>query len=145
MSDKLKPQIVVHALADACAALEAACEYNIDITLVSPPGAAAFGGPAWFREVADQAREAVPGASFDSVLDCAAAAGHAMAAIREGVPAIGFDGPDDVRDKLRDIASQSGCAVVEIDYQRALDLDQYADPAAACREWLALKLAEKAC
>lgn len=142
MSENLKPQIVVYALADARAALLAAIEHNIEITLVSPAGAAAYGGPAWFREVVAQARDAVPGATFDSVLDCASEAGHALAAIRDGVQAVCFDGPDDVGNKIRDIADRSGCAIVEIDYTHALDLNHCADAAAACREWLGMKLAE---
>ncbi len=144
MSDKSKPQIVVYALADARAALQAAAACDTPITLVSPAGAAAYGGPAWFREVVAQAHDAVPDAAFDSVLDCASEAGHALAAIREGVPAICFDGPNDVRDKIHDIAAQSGCAITEIDYERALDLDQCDDATAACRDWLAMKLAENA-
>jgi hypothetical protein len=136
VSDKSKPQIVVYALADALAALQAAAERNIDITLVSPAGATAYGGPAWFRELVSQAREAVPSATFDSVLDCGTEAGHALAAIRTGVEAICFSGPDDVRSKIQDIATQSGCAVAEIDYARALDLNECADPVATCRAWL---------
>lgn len=136
-ADGPRPQIVVYALADACAALAAAVALDVAVTLVSPPGAAAFAGPGWFRELAAQARDAVPGARFDSVLDCGGAAGHALAAIREGVAAISFDGPDTVRAKIADIAAQAGCALVDIDYETALDLDGVADAAAACREWLA--------
>lgn len=142
MSDRLKPQIVVYALADACAALQAAAEKNIEITLVSPAGAAGFAGPGWFRELVAQARDAVPGAAFDSVLDCAGEAGLALAAVREGVQAIRFDGPSDVRTKVGDIAVQSGCALIEIDYAHALDLDQCTDAPTYCRDWLAAKIAE---
>ena len=144
MSDKSKPQIVVYALADARAALQAAADCDIAVTLVSPAGAAAFGGPAWFRELMVQAGEAVPGATFDGVLDCASEAGHALAAIREGVGAICFEGPDDVRAKIQDIATQAGCAVVAIDYENALDLNECADAVATCRAWLAAKAAENA-
>lgn len=140
MSDKLKPQIVVYALADARAALQAAKECDIAITLVSPAGAGGFGGPAWFCELIAQAHDAVPGAKFDSVFDCADSPGDAMAAIREGVPAVRFDGPDEVRNKLKDIAAQSGSALAEIDYARALDLNECADPLTTCRDWLAAKL-----
>lgn len=135
--DHPKPQIVVYSLADARAALQAAAERNVKITLVSPAGAAAYGGPAWFHELMTQAGDAVPDATFDSVLDCATEAGHALAAIRADVPAIAFDGPDDVRHKIQDIARQSGCAIIEIDYNRALDLNDCADAATACRNWLA--------
>ena len=131
------PQIVIYALADARAALQAATERGVTVTLVSPAGAAAYGGPAWFRELVAQARDAVPEAVFDSVLDCAADAGYAMAAIREGVPAICFSGPEEVHRKIRDIAAQGGCAVVVIDYQQALDLLDRDDALSACRDWLA--------
>ena len=142
MSDNLKPQIVVYALADARAALAAAAECGTSITLVSPAGAAAFGGPAWFRELMAQAHDAVPAAAFDSVLDCASEAGLAMAAIREGVDAICIDGPSDVRAKIQDIATQSGCAIVAIDYGHALDLLDCDDALSACRNYLATNLAE---
>ncbi len=142
MPESPRPQIVVYASADACAALEAAADCGIAVTLVSPAGAAATGGPAWFRDVMVQARTAVPQAKFDGVLDCADNAGHALAAIRTGVAAICFDGPEEVAVKIADIAAQAGCSLVAIDYQRALDLDHCADAAAACRHWLAQKTAE---
>lgn len=146
MSDELRPQIVVYALPDACAALAAAAEHNLRITLVSPAGAAAFAGPGWFRALVTQASAAVPQANFDTILDCAGDAGLAMAAMREGVSALCFDGPNDVRAKIEDIAAQSGCVVTRIDYEKALDLDTCQDAAAACRDWLeqylAMKMAE---
>lgn len=142
MTDTLKPQIVVYALADAIAALQAAEQLDIAVTLVSPTGAAAFGGPAWFCELMAHAHDAVPGATFDSVFDSATEVGDALAAIREGAPAISFDGPDDVRGKIAEIASRSGSALAEIVYARALDLNECADPAAACRTWLAAQLSE---
>lgn len=141
--DKTPPQIVVYALADAVAALEAATACGVKITLVSPASAAASAGPAWFRALVEQAREAVQAAAFDSVLDCATEAGHALAALREGLQAVSFSGPEDVRAKIEDIAHQSGSTVVNIDYDAALDLNQCDDAAAACRDWLALKMAEK--
>ncbi|NNE83612.1 MAG: hypothetical protein HKN28_06545 [Alphaproteobacteria bacterium] len=136
MSDELRPQIVVYALPDACAALQAAAAHDLHITLVSPAGAAAFAGPGWFRALVAQASAAVPQADFDAILDCAGSAGLAMAAMREGVAAICFDGPADVRAKIEDMAAQSGCVVAMIDYDQALDLDRCEDAAAACGDWL---------
>jgi len=141
VGENTKPQIVVYALADACAALEAAAARDIAVTLVSPAGAAAFAGPGWFREVVAQAAAAVPDAAFDHVLDCADDAGHAMAAIRDGATAIRFEGPAAVRRKIKDIAAQSGCALADIDYDRALDLDNCDNAVRACGDWLALNLA----
>jgi hypothetical protein len=142
VSDELRPQIVVYALPDARAALQAAAQHDLQITLVSPAGAAGFAGPGWFRALVTQAGAAVPQASFDAILDCNGDAGLAMAAMREGVAAICFDGPNEVRAKIEDIAAQSGCVVRMIDYQTALDLDQCPDAATACGDWLAMKMAE---
>ncbi len=137
MTDMARPQIVVYALTDAYAALQAAAEQNIEVTLVSPAGAAGFAGPGWFRELVGQARNAMPDVAFDSVLDCANEAGIALAVIRDGIEAICFDGPNGVRSKIEDIAAQAGCALVNIDYQHALDLDQCTDAPTTCRKWLA--------
>ena len=142
VANKSTPQIVIYALADARDALEAAAACNIQITLVSPAGAAGFAGPAWFREVVTQAGDAVPTATFDAVLDCAADAGYAMAAMRDGATAICFEGPQDVRAKIQDVAAQSGCMIATIDYEHALDLEDSDDALRACRDWLALKTAE---
>ena len=142
VTDKSTPQIVIYALADACAALAAAAACNTEITLVSPAGAAAFAGPAWFREVVTQAGDAGPAANFDSVLDCASDAGYAMAAIRDGATAICLAGPPEACAKIQDIAAQSGCRIATIDYEEALDLDHSEDAARVCRDWLTLKIAD---
>lgn len=142
MVDTMRPQIVIHGLADAVAALEAARALDVEIILLSAPGAAAFAGPAWFREVVTQAGAAVPEARCEAVLDCGDAPGHALAALREGVTAIAFDGSTDAAMKIRAIAEQLGCRVIDIDYARAFDLGASDDPAAACRAWLAREIGE---
>ena len=54
------------------------------VTLLSAPGAAGFAGCLWWRELVAQARDEFPDAVLNDVLDCAAAPGHAMAALRVG-------------------------------------------------------------
>jgi len=141
-ADKAMPQIIVHSLAEAVAALEAAQALAMTVTLVSPAGAAAVAGPAWFAALLGEARRAVPGASFRGVLDCADAAGYALAALRHGVPAIAFDGAPDAAAKLRDIAVQCGAEIIAVDFATALDLRGHSDAAAACRTWLAGRVTE---
>ncbi len=135
------PQIVVHALADAIAVLRVADQANMPVMLVSAPGAAGFAGPAWFRDMAAAAHTEVPRARFTAVLDCADAPGNALAAIREGVPAIHVDLPDDSLHKITEIAAQAGVEIVSINYSTAFDMlanHPGNNPEIACREWLNL-------
>lgn len=83
----LPPAVVVHGLADACAALSP----GLPVTLLSGPGAGAYAGALWWREVVAQARAAHPATPCADILDCADAPGRAMAAIRAGQAIIVLD------------------------------------------------------
>ncbi len=76
----LHPAVVVHGLADA----EAALAIGRPVTLLSAHGAALYAGCLWWREMVAHARAAHPGVSVIDILDCADAAGRALAAIRAG-------------------------------------------------------------
>ena len=131
----LPPAIVIHSLAHATAALAAADELGVPVTLISAPDAAAYAGPGWFRAVAEQACAAHPGVEVTAVLDCGDMTGHALAALREGVVAIRFAG--DTSGKIEDIAGQYGALVIA-GRPEALDLANVAerDMMAACKAWL---------
>ncbi len=131
------PTVVVHARAHAVAALEHAREHDRPVLLLSAPGAVQSGGAAWWRELVRQARAAEPDARAVAVLDCADAPGMALAAIREGVEAISLDVEDAVRDRVAEIAEQSGVALVRVDRTEALDLARADDPQAACENLFA--------
>jgi hypothetical protein len=109
------------------------------VTLLSAPGAAAYAGAGWFRAVTEQAAAQFPDVQMTPILDCAAAAGDALAALREGVQVIRFSGGQRVNDKLFDIAQQLGASVITR-RPRALDLGnaeaEGVELAAACRDWL---------
>ncbi len=131
----LPPAFVIHSLAHATAALAAADGLGVPVTLLSAPAAAAYAGPGWFRAVTGQAGAAHPGVAVTAVLDCGDMSGHALAALREGVMAIRFDG--DTAGKIADIAGQYGALVVA-ERPEALDLAAIAgrDMMAACTTWL---------
>lgn len=105
--------------------------------LLSAPQAAGTVGPGWFQAVTDEARAAFPDAEATAMLDCGDRAGHALAALRQGIPHIRFDGR--TADKIADIAGQLGAAV---SVARPDSLDLYALELrgealeAACRNWL---------
>ena len=116
------PVIVIHSLAHAVAALNAAAEARRPIALASAPDAGVYAGPAWFREIMEAARQAVPEARFTAILDCGDDAGAAMAAIRAGVEAIVFIGRTDVAVRLADIAAQAGARLLTARPAAILDL-----------------------
>ena len=78
----LHPAVIVHGLADATHVLA----LGLPVTLLSAPGAAGFAGCLWWRAVVEAARAAHPDTGGMDILDCADAAGAAMAALRSGIP-----------------------------------------------------------
>lgn len=129
-------RIVVHGLAHALAAAEAAASLGVPVTIVSAPGAAGYAGPLWFAAVIAAARSRFPAAEIGAVLDCGADAGRALAALRAGATRIGLRAPPRVAAKIASIARASG-AKIERARSRALDLGQVGDIRAAARLWLA--------
>jgi hypothetical protein len=116
------PVVVVHSLAQAVAALNAAAERDRALVLASAPDAGIYAGPGWWKALVEAAGEAVPRARFSAILDCGGDAGAAMAAIRAGVEAIVFTGRTDVAARLADIAAQSGLGFHTGRPAHALDL-----------------------
>jgi len=133
----LPPAIVIHGLAHATAALAAAAELSVPVTLISAPSAAGYVGPAWFRAVVEQARAGHPKVDVTAVLDCGDMPGDALAALRDGAAIIRFSG--DTAAKIADIAAQCGALVIA-ERPQALDLAEVErsrrDIGRACREWL---------
>lgn len=80
------PAVVVHALDQAEAALQAAGPRGV--LLLSAPGAGGFAGPGWFLALAAEARRRHPAVPCVAALDCADAPGSALAALRAGVRVI---------------------------------------------------------
>jgi fructose/tagatose bisphosphate aldolase len=128
--------ILVHSLDDARTAMAAAADLGVPLILATAPGAAAFLGPAWFREMTAIAVRDYPRVRLTAVLDCGDKAGHVLAALSAGVQSVRFTGRKTVAAKLAEIAAAQGGEVVT-GRLRALDLLNERDPEAACRKWLA--------
>ena len=128
--------IVIHSLAHAVAALEAAEEARLSITLLSPPDFATYGGAGFFNAIVRRARAKVPAAKSEAVLDCGDAPGLALGALRAGTEAVRFGGRPAVRKKIAEIAAAHGAHLLTV-RPRALDLLDAADARAACLAWLA--------
>ena len=127
--------VLFHSLAHADAALAAAADLGVRVTLRTAPGAAAYAGAGHLAAIVARATAEHAGVRFEAVIDCGADAGTAMAALRAGWREIGFTGRDDVRAKLADMAGQMGARLAG-EAPEALDLLDVADAGAACREYL---------
>jgi hypothetical protein len=110
-------------------------ELERPVTLASPPGAAAYTGALWFREVVKQAEREVPDAEVSSILDCADKPGLVMAAFRQGVLRVRFTGSDEAAEKLQAMADAESLHLITGPLE-ALDLLDEKDRATACRDWL---------
>jgi len=127
--------VIVHDVAQARAALGAAAELGVPITIISPPAAARYQGVGYFAALIEAARRAVPGAAATAVLDCGDAPGLALAALRHGIDAVRVEAPARVRARVAEVAAQTGGAVLGRRVE-ALDLATAGEPLAACRAWL---------
>lgn len=104
------PAMVVHGRGHAAWALSIAA--GRPVLLVSAPGAGLNAGPGWFKAVLDQAAAAHPGAPFHAVLDCAAAPGAALAALRAGFKLVVFDLPHPAAASVLGAAAEAGAEVL---------------------------------
>ena len=116
------PAIVVHSLAHAVAALQAAAAVGRDIVLLSAANAGIYAGAGWWRAVVEAARAAEPAAKCGAILDCGDDAGAAQAALRAGIEAVIFTGRADVADRLAAIAEARAARLLTARLRPALDL-----------------------
>jgi DNA-binding transcriptional LysR family regulator len=127
--------VLVHEIADARAALAAARELRVSVTLVSAPSGAAALGPGWWHAAVGRVRAEYPEVVCTAILDCGARADLVQAALRIGLRDLCFRGAGPVARKLADIAGRLG-ATLHRRPRKALDLTAVADRHAACRAWL---------
>lgn len=131
----LPPAVRVHGIDEGRTALSVARHLGLDVTLASAPGAAGHAGAGWWVALAAALRAEFPEVPFVPVLDCGEAPGHVLAAIRMGCSDIAFSGPDDVTDRLSDIAAQVG-ARIHPPVAEALDLRGVRRSRDAVTAWL---------
>ena len=107
------PQIAVHDLAQARAALAAATRLGVAVRLRSAPDAAGYAGVGYLKALGD-------GLGHELLIDCGDDAGLVMAALRTGCRRLAFSGPDEIAAKLGDMAEQLGA---EFHHERAIPTD----------------------
>ena len=140
-----RPAIVVHDLDQAIGALRAAAAAGVPVTLWSTPGAASYAGLGFLRAVFEQAREAVPEADHDAVVDCRGSAVLAHEALSRGFAHVAFTGRGAMRKTLQAIADEQGVPLITTGPARGtLDLVHSADPERDSAAYLAKGHARRA-
>ncbi|MCB9959142.1 MAG: hypothetical protein H6843_11120 [Rhodospirillaceae bacterium] len=129
--DRLDGAVAVDGLAGACAAAEAARSAGRAVHLIPAAGPAV--GPGWWRAVCRRAAAAVPGADIRPVYDAGAVPGLVMAALRTGIPAVLYTGPEIAA--LRGLAGAHGTTLYRA-LGPCLKLDPRRRPVAAVTAWL---------
>ena len=130
-------RIVVHSLEQARAAIGAAAELGVPLTLTSAVGAGGYVGPLWFKALIDAARADHPAVNLTAVLDCADEAGTALGALRAGFTCVRFTGPAELRARIAAIAAERGATIDAEPAPDQLDLLDVPDPRGAARAFLA--------
>ena len=130
-------RIIVHSLADALAALEAAGGLGQKAILASAAGAGCYAGPLWFKILIEEARAKFPSVEVIAILDCADEPGMVLAALRHGLKYLRFTGSAEALARLQDIAQAQDATIETGPAPPALDLLDREDALAACRAYLA--------
>ena len=105
-----RKSVTVYGLEHAVSAARVAAEAGVAIYLISGEAAAAHAGPAWFRSLLEETRKQAPDGDVEGALDCDDFTGYALAAIREGLSTIIYDGT--ANDAVDDIARQCNVTVL---------------------------------
>ena len=133
--DRRGKVIVVHSIEQARAAVAAAAALGVPVTLASGPGAGAYLGPLWFRELIDLAADGFPEVAVEAVLDCGDRPGLVLAALQAGLKQVRFSGSRAMAARLGEIAAARGARVITRRLA-GLDLLDRPDLEAACHAWL---------
>lgn len=133
MSDR---PIIVHSLEDAKAALGVAAELGVPLTVQSAPGAGRYLGASVFRDMIDEAAGPTPPVAVTCVFDCGDDPGLALGALRIGLKVIRTSVTGEAKDRIAEIAAQTGARLDKNDSSPVLDLLELEDKETALRTWL---------
>ncbi len=128
--------IIIHSLEDAKAALAIAAELGVPVTLRSAPGAGRYLGASVFRDMVDVAAGSAPPVTVTTIFDCGDDPGLALGALRLGLKVIRTSITGDAKDRIAEIAAQTGARLDEDISMPVLDLLPTKNKEAALRSWL---------
>jgi len=104
--------IIFHNLRQAECGLEAAVDLSRQVTLLTAPGAAQYGGPEYYWAMVQAAQARYPQAKATAFLNCGNDSALAQMALQIGWRQLVLLGRESVRTKIRQIAQAYGGEVV---------------------------------
>ncbi len=125
--DDAGPAFIVHNADHVRSVLAASERSGRAVTLVTPPRGAAYLGLPYLKDMIALAGADHPGVDFDTVLDAGDDAAIAHAALAIGWPVVVFQGTENVRTKLAEIAGHTGGKLIAAP-PAAHDLQNVANP-----------------
>jgi len=128
--------LICHDRGHIEAALAAAATHDRPVLLLTPEGAAGYGGPGYFQALFANALARQPVAHARCALDCGDDAAMALFALEAGWRALILRGSAKVRARVAAAAGTLGAELLAPPRQ-AVDLGLAADPAAAIEQALA--------
>ena len=130
--------VIVHSLRHAMAAAETAGDCHCPVILCSAPGAAGYGGAAWFLEIVEATSRAHPDVAVTGILDCGQDIAIALEALQAGASWILFQGSPAALAQVEDAARARGCRVNDVPSLR-FDMRKADLVPDACRQFMASK------
>jgi len=103
--------IRIRGLEEGRAALALARAEGRRVALASIPDGAASAGAQWFAGLAAELAKEFPDTLADAILDCGDSPGAALGALRSGIAAIRYDGPD--RARMAELAAAQGARLID--------------------------------
>jgi len=104
--------IIFHNLRHAECGLEVAVDLSCQVTLLTAPGAAQYGGPEFYWAMVQAAQDRYPQAKATAILNCGSDSALAQMALRIGWRQLVLLGRESVRAKVQQIAQAYGGKVV---------------------------------
>ena len=127
--------IVVYNYSHVIFAMKAASKLKKNIIIASPPNAATYMGPLYFKKLLKKGRLLFPNVKYVEILDCGNDTGLALEAIHCGINRIKIKCNKTVLEKIKNICKKKGLVINNIS-KKNLDLKYVEDVYSECLKWL---------
>ena len=127
--------IVIYNYNHAYMVMKAASKLKKKIYISSPPNAASYMGPIFFKKILEKAKKSFPDVDYNEILDCSNDTGLALEAIHYKIKNIKLKCSKIVLRKIKNICKKNGLSINNIKKKR-LDLKNVENVYDECLKWL---------
>jgi len=127
--------IIIYNYYDAYFAMKAASKLKKNIYISSPPNAASYIGPLFFKKLLKKVKQLFPNVNYHEILDCGNDRGLALEAIHYGIKNIEIKCNENALKKIKNICKKQGVGINNTS-RKKLDLKNIEDVYSECIKWL---------